>query len=230
LNADIILSNYYSIATDVNASLTLTNNVIQFNGTSSTTTGDGVYIRVSTDSYLAADIGGQAGSGNGNVFAGNAGADVKFGSFVAYNRGDASRTPIQPPQSIPGDDTNGVLDQIWLDDTAQIDLRFNNNTGRKLDSPFQTVIGGTGSAGLTAAAYDNPDPNKGGIPRYTQLFQLDDGTNVDANNPNWSQFPGLLQQFQFGNWHIRNTGPDPLFPNSDFPFNWLESPGDPFLP
>lgn len=234
-NADLLyaLDNYMSIATDVNASLTLTNNTIRFNGSSSTTTGDGVYIRVSTDSYLAADIGGEAGSGNGNVFAGNAGADIKFGSFVAYNRGDASRTPLQPPQSIPGDDTNGVPDRIWFDDTAQLDLRFNNNTGHKLDAPFQIVVGG-GNAGLTAAAYDNNDPNKNGAPRLTQLFQLDDATNVDNNNLGWNQtlglFPLLFDQFRAGNFHMRNTGPDPLFPNSDFPFNWVESPGDPFLP
>lgn len=229
-NSDVNLSNFLNLATDINAALVFTNNQVKFNGTPSSTTGDGMFLNIGTDSYLSADIGGAAGSGNGNTFSGNASADVKFGSFTAYERNGNILNPadhIQPPASAPGNVNPG--DRIWLDDTAQLDLRFNNNVGRKIDSKFITVIGpvGSGTAGQRAAVYDNNDVNKGGPFRATQVFQVDNGFNLNVNNT-WAQ--DIQNELQNnGNFHLRTVA-DPLFPNPAFPENFATDPGDPFLP
>ncbi len=229
-NADVFLSNYMNLITDINAALTFNNNNVRFNGATSTTTGDGMFLRLGTDTYLSADLGGEAGGGTGNVFAGNTGADIRMGSFVAYDRNDPLRTPLQPGPSTAGDDTADppTPDHMFLDDTAQLDLRFNNNVGRKFDANVIYVIGGVGSAGLRTAAYDNIDPFKGGFIRPTQVFQVDDGFNLNANNAGWLQ--DLDQAFNDGNFHFRLPPPDPLFPNPAFPVNYNTNPGDPFLP
>lgn len=227
---NVPLSNYMNLITDINAALTFNNNNVRFNGATSTTTGDGMFLRLGTDTYLSADLGGEAGGGTGNVFAGNTGADVRMGSFVAYDRNDPLRTPLQPGPSTAGDDTADppVPDHMFLDDTAQLDLRFNNNVGRKFDANVIFVIGPEGSAGLRTAAYDNPDPFKGGIPRPTQLFQVDDGVNLNANNSGWLQDLENAMGND-GNFHLRTVA-DPLFPNPAFPVNYNTTPGDPFLP
>ena len=218
-NSDVLLDNYLNITTDDNTNFTFTRNLVQFNGTAESTTADGLRISVSTDSYVSADIGGAAGSGLGNTFNGNVGGDVRLGSFTAT---DASGTPIQPDPatSIPGDDTAAppVLDHIELDDTAQLDLRFNNNTGTSMDSNYYVGNG---------AFYTLSDPHKGGGIRPVQVFQVDDGFNLNANN-NWGQDLQDILSVD-GNFHLRTVA-DPLFPNPDFPLNWNEQPADPFLP
>lgn len=231
--APVFLSDYLNLTTDINSHLVFTNNLVRFNGDPSTSTGDGMWLRLGTNSYLAADIGGAAGGTTGNVFTGNANADFRTSSFVAYDRDDPLRTPIQPPVSVPGNDTAAppVLDKIWLDDTAQMDLRFNNNTGRKVDTKVIFVIGPEGSAGLRTAAYDNVDQFKGspdGQIRPTQIFQVDDGLNLNANN-NWGPQDIEFEMNVNGNIHLRTVA-DPLFPNPAFPENYFADPGDPFLP
>ncbi len=232
----IALSSYLNIATDNNTAFQFYQNKVQFNGTPETVTGDGLYIRVSTNSYVSADIGGAVGSGNGNYFSGNVGADVKLSSFIAT---DANGNEIQPDpaQSQPGDDTADppVPDHILLDDTAQLDLRFNNNTGRNLDTLFVVRTGGdVGTAGRDSAIYDLEDPRKGGGRRAVQMFQLDNGANVDANN-NWAVGNGngtaqTLQQIFSNNGNFYLAPLDANFPDSAFPYNYTEKPANPFLP
>ena len=217
-NADVALDNYLNLATVSNSQLVFTNNRVQFNGALIPTDGDGVSIRVGTNTYLSADIGGAAGSGNGNTFSGNSLADVRFESFIAFdpNTGVFS----QPAQSIPAGAP--TADQIFLDDTAQMDLRFNNNTGSEVSAPFNFFPG-------EAAIYSVSDiqGGKGVGPRAVQVFQVDDGFNLNATN-NWGA-QSLPAVFSGGNMHLRTIA-DPAFPNLAFPVNFDTNPGNPFLP
>lgn len=224
---------YYSIATDLNSRLTFNNNTVQFNGQPNQTFdfgpnggGDGMFIRVSTDSYLSADMGGEAGSGNGNVFTGNAHADIRFESFTATEVDGI--TPIVPNVSTAA--AAPALDRLYLDDTAQITLRFNNNIGRELDANF-IIVGAGATVGQRAAAYNvNGSPFIGGtnLLRATQMFQVDDGLNL--NNTNTFYNTDLTTEFSnSGGWHLVPVA-DPAFPNPEFPQSVLEDFASPWFP
>lgn len=198
------------------------NNDIRFNGTAASNVGEGVYVRVSTNSYLGLDMGGAVGSGQGNVFSGNALSDVRFESFVAFNPVTGVFEVPQASTVTAGD--TGV-DQISLDHTAQMDLRFNNNTGSLMASNFSVAFSQNQSA-----FYNTLDTAKSGSTfRALQLFQLDGGIFANANNPNWgaqdlpSAFSGA------GNFHLRTIN-DPAFANPAFPRPWVTAPGQIFLP
>ncbi|MEZ6033072.1 MAG: hypothetical protein R3C17_08280 [Planctomycetaceae bacterium] len=103
------MSPYLNLRTVQNSFLTVTNNTIQNNGTLGVT-GEGLFIKVGTGSYVAADI-------QNNVFGGNLEEDFRTASFLsAGNTFDSV------------DNTgDGTRDFIYLDDTAQLDVRFQNN-------------------------------------------------------------------------------------------------------
>lgn len=223
---------FYSISTDLNSNLVFTNNTVQFNGTpgqgfeyDQNGGGDGMFIRNSTDSYLSADIGGAAGSGNGNVFTGNALADLRFESFTATEvDGRTAMIPqVSEGQAAP------TTDLLYLDDTAQITLRFNNNFGSELDANFVVIASAT-AAGERGAAYAQNGSSFIGFPgntiRTTQMFQVDDGFNLNLNN---TFNTDLTNEFNvFGGWHLVPVA-DPAFPNPIFPQDCLQDPGDPFF-
>lgn len=223
-------SEYYSIATDLNSRLVFNNNTVQFNGQPNqlfNEGGDGMFIRVSTDSYLSADIGGAAGSGNGNTFTGNAISDLRFESFTAtWVNGLTS--PVPDPATAGATTTP---DQLYLDDTAQLTLRFNNNIGRELAADA-IIVGGAQTVGQRTAAYALNgtrfiDRTANGL-RQTQMFQVDDYLNLNTNN----SFSGVDLVSEFlgsGGWY-GVTGADPAFPNPIFPQNAVESFGNPFFP
>lgn len=213
---DTIVSGFLNLRTDLNSDLVFTNNTVQFNGVPQINNGDGVFIRVGTDTYLSADMGGAAGSGNGNIFSGNALADVHFESFIAFD--PATGNVINPPASTAN--AAPTADVIFLDDTAQLDLRFNNNTADQVSAPFVLQPN-------QAAIYTVSDALKRGGQRAVQLFQVDDGNNLDANNNVPLQNLPLI--FNSGNFHLRTVA-DGLFPNPSFPENYADDPGDPFLP
>ncbi len=212
---------FLDITADAITDMQFTRNDVRFNGTSSTNTGDGVSVRVSTNSYLGLDMGGEVGSSLGNIFSGNALADVRFESFIAYEGTDLSDPSTYvfevPPASTEG--TAPAQDIVRLDHTAQMNLRFNNNTGAEVSAPFAFNP-------LQAAIYTNNDPNKSTIARRSvQLFQLDGGSFINANN-NWGA-QDLQSIFEGGNFYLRTIN-DPTFPNTGFPLNFNDSPFNPF--
>lgn len=237
----VTLSDYLNVTTDANSNMVFTNNLVQFNGGRIPGVGEGVFVRVSTDSYLSLDFGGAVGSGNGNSFIGNHMADVRFESFIQYQLrpdlavgGIPARVYETPPQSQPN--TAPTEDIIFLDHTAQLDLRFNNNTGSELSAPFTFFP----QQGAVYTLSDAAAPSgKGTGPRAVQMFQLDNGQpdsfgqSVDTTNTWFGQI--LSDEFEGGNFFLRfgpppNGGPDPAFPNPDFPENYFNDPGNPFLP
>ncbi len=231
-NTDILggffLSNYLNLRTEQATDLVFTNNVVQFNGTQ-TVVGDGVYIRVGTGSYLSADV-------RGNTIRGNLQNDLHIESFVAYNR--QTNAAIIPPASIAA---NPGPDIVFLDDTAQLDLRLTGNTGNTLNivSPFNNGGGLPGNVTPNGAFYpgdffkNNFGPNFI-QPRLAQLFQIDDG--VAGVNAPINSFvangvtTNVSNTFDNASWHLRTTAAGVLFPDPGFPEDFFTDPGDPFLP
>ena len=224
-----LLSNWMNLWTDNNAKLVMTNNNIQFNGMSGNLrAADGVYIRVSSDSYLAADI-------RNNTISGNVANDVHIESFTQYN-------PVTGVAYIPaasGPKVDGGLSRVYLDYTAQMDLRFTGNVGNSLNiqnplvNSFANLQGNSTPNGAFMAAdpykdrysYDNPRA------RLVQLFQVDDGGNLNSKNL-FSQngiTEDVYDSFYNADFHLRTVA-DPLFPNPLFPQDYFSNPGDPFLP
>lgn len=205
---------FLDVSSDAITDMVFTRNTVRFNGSGNA--GDGVMVRVSTNSYLGLDMGGAAGSGLGNTFSGNTLADVTFESFIAFN-------PTTGVFEVPPASSSGAAptqDQVSLDHTAQLDLRFNNNTGSEVSAPFVFAPG-------QAAVYTTGDALKGGGPRNAQLFQLDGGFAVNGNN-NWGA-QNLQNIFSNGDFFLRGVN-DAAFPNPAFPENWATDPFDPFLP
>jgi len=197
---------YLNLRTVQNSYLTVTGNTIKTNGTGGVS-GEGLFIKVGTGSYVAADV-------QDNVFGGNLEEDFRTASFVSstqtFNSVDRS-----------GD---GTFDFVYLDDTAQLDLRFQTNQGNQIDTSSRGD--NEVAADAIGATYTNNDPlkfnnNIGG--RRTDLFQVDNGPFLNDPNNSFVNF-GLTQNIQnaftAGGYNIRAAA-DPLFPNIGFP---------PFLP
>ncbi len=194
---------FLNLRTVQNSFLTLTGNRVQNNGTG-TVTGEGLVISVGTGAYVAADV-------RDNIFGGNLEEDVRTESFLsAGNTYDSV-------------DDAGVtnFDAIYHDDSAQLDMRFTNNSGNQI------------SMSSRGATYTNDDALKrivlgldpinnpavfGVTDRAAGLFQIDDGTNL--NNPNNTFINFAITQsvsgsFATGDYNIRAAA-DPLFPNIGF--------------
>ena len=189
------MSPYLNLRTVQNSLFTVTNNTIQNNGVN-TITGEGMRIEVGTGSYVAVDI-------RDNAFGGNLEEDLVTSSFLSAGN------------TFDSNDTSGDLtfDYIYLDDTAQLDMRFLNNSGNQIaPSDF-------------GAVYTNADGPKsqffgpiGVQNRDASLFQVDNGPNL--NNPNnvFTSF-GVTQDIQAaftnGSYNLRGAA-DPMFPNIGF--------------
>lgn len=196
------LAPYLNLRTVQNTLLTVTNNTIQNNGTN-LVTGEGLFMNVGTGSYLAADI-------RNNAFGGNLEEDVRTASFLSFGE---TFTSV--------DDTGDLtFDAIYLDDTAQLDMRFQNNSGNQIQPSSRgddvTPLGAT---------YTTLDPlkaiflgNFGASNRETDLFQVDNGPNLNNPNNTFINF-GLTQDiqnaFNTGGYNLRAAA-DPLFPNIGF--------------
>jgi len=181
------LAPWLNLRTVQNSLFTLTNNTIQNNGTNGDR-GEGVRIEVGTGSYVAADI-------RNNIFGGNLDEDLVTSSFLSAGNTENSLN------------TSGdlIYDYVFLDDTAQLDMRFLNNSGNEI---AVTDLG---------AIFTNADPVKGAI-RDASLFQVDNGPNL--NNPsntfiNFGATQDIQNAFSAGGYNLRAIA-DPAFPNIGF--------------
>jgi hypothetical protein len=237
----LYLSNYLWLPTTDNAKLTLDDNIIQCNGTNKNLrAADGVFIRVSTESYLAADI-------QRNTISCNVANDLHIESFVQYN--PQNGLAWQPLPSIRVGPP--ALSTVYWDYTAQLDLRLIGNTGNtvNIQSPLVNTIfingiysplqGNTSPNGAFLGARNATvsDPLKDNFsyanpsPRLVQLFQIDDANALNTTN-NFQQngiTQDLFNAFQNADFNMRAAA-DPLFPNPLFPLNYATNPGNPFLP
>ncbi len=186
---------YLNLRTVQNSFLTIVNNTIQNNGTN-TVTGEGIRVDVGTGAYVAADI-------RNNTMGGNLEEDFVTSSFLSAG------------ETFTSQDNNGDLtfDFVYLDDTAQFDLRFQNNSGNQIDP---SALGAT---------YTTLDPlkalflgNIGAQNRNAFLFQVENGANLNNPNNSFINF-GITQSvtgaFATGGYNIRAAA-DPLFPNIGF--------------
>lgn len=179
---------FQNLNTAQNTRINITGNTIQNNGTG-TVDGAGVDIAVGTNSHVAADI-------RNNRFGGNLNEDLRTRSFISGP---------DPDPSI--DDVNPNNDTVFLDDTAQLDMRFTGNSGNQI------------SVQAGGAVYTNNDPGKGGANRSVFLFQVEDGVSLNQSN-GFVNSSGVTQDirgsFNDGGYNIRLVA-DPNFPNPQFP-------------
>ena len=185
---------FLNLRTVQNSFLTVENNTVQNNGIGGVT-GEGVVIAVGTGSFLAADV-------RDNAFGGNLEEDFRTESFLSFGQTAAS-IDVQGP---------GTFDTVFLDDSAQLDLRFFGNTGNQI------------SVTSDGATFTNADPLKqlvlgGGVTdRDAAFFQVDNGINLNVLGNDFIS-SGITQQidlaFQNGGFNLRSAA-DPLFPNPLF--------------
>ncbi|MFM7040369.1 MAG: beta strand repeat-containing protein [Planctomycetaceae bacterium] len=191
---------YLNLESVQNSLFIATGNTIRNNGFGGVT-GEGIRIEVGTGSYVAADL-------RNNTFGGNLEADFASSSFLsAGNTFDSANTS--------GANT---FDYIYLDDIAQMDLRFQNNTGNQI-APSDV-----------GAIYTNPDLLKASVlgivgvtRRDASFFQVDNGPALNSPNNifnNYAATQNIQSAFTNGNYNIRSFG-DPAWPNPGF---------TPFLP
>ena len=213
-NTAFFLSRYMNLATNLNSTLRVTNNIIEFNGPSPGAPGEGVFLRVSTNAYLSADV-------RANTFTGNGSSDFRTESFVTGGIPPIARASAAP-----------VPDVVFLDDTAQLDLRLANNTGQSIQPRY---LFGNQNLG---AQYLNPDFYKSGnsVPRGAELFAVDNSVGVLATNAFTNLAAPQPTLFFNAGYHL-NTTPFTLnnlgFPRSFGPLSTIgagNSPNQPFLP
>jgi hypothetical protein len=191
---------YLNLESVQNSLFIATGNTIRNNGFGGVT-GEGIRIEVGTGTYVAADV-------RNNTLGGNLEADFASSSFLsAGNTFNSANTS--------GANT---FDYIYLDDIAQMDLRFQNNTGNQI-APSDL-----------GAIYTNLDTLKqsffGFFPvqdRDASFFQVDNGPNLNSPNNIFNNFGGtqnVQSAFNNGGYNIRGAA-DPAWPNPGF---------TPFLP
>ena len=172
--------------------MTMTGNTVRNNGTNQNV-GQGIRIDVGTGAYVAADL-------QNNVFGGNLDEDVVTSSFLSAGN------------TFTSVDTNGDLtfDYVYLDDTAQLDMRFQNNQGNQI---------APSDAGATYTNFDALKFAGAGLTnRDAAFFQVDNGPFL--NNPNntfinFGTTQDIQAAFSTGGYNIRAAA-DPRFPNIGF--------------
>jgi len=196
------LSPYLNLRTVQNSLFTVTNNTIQNNGTN-LVTGEGLFINVGTGAYVAADV-------QNNAFGGNLEEDFRTASFLSAGE---TFTSVDDAGDL-------TFDAIYLDDTAQFDLRFQTNQGNQILPSSRgddvTPLGAT---------YTTLDPlkaiflgNVAASNREADLFQVDNGPNLNDPNNTFITFgvtQNIQNSFTTGGYNLRAAA-DPLFPNIGF--------------
>lgn len=222
------MSDWMDLSTSTNSRLILTNSSIQGNGQNHDfNNADGVKLRISTGSYLSADI-------RGNTLSGNGGNDLRVESFVQYNplTGAALVLPAavhnQPPDA----------SRVFMDPTAQLDLRFTNNSGNTVNivdptiNPYGSLPGtasGNGAVFPWDPQRDRFDTQPPGLARIAQLFMIDGANTLNTSNSfiSGGVNQDLYNQFYNADFYMRPFS-DPAFPTGEFPQNYSEQPGNPF--
>lgn len=191
-----LLYNFLNYATTLNSAFVLTDSTVSNNGSAtpyvnSTNNVNGLEIDVSTRSYVAADI-------RNNTFHGNTLDDVATASFQASTGGFNANGTISvtgllnTPGSI--DELVAGVDRIFLEDTAQLDMRFMHNVGDQI----HVSSAGSNNPNMNANGAVRTDPNTKFQPntmQQTSLFQVnayhyDTVASVNSDN----QFTGTNVQ------------------------------------
>lgn len=176
-----LLQNFLNLTPALQAGFVLTDSRVENNGgatpyVNAINNVNGLEIDVSTRSYVAADI-------RNNVFHGNTLDDVATASFQASTGGFNANGTISTTGLLntPGsiDEVVAGIDRIFLEDTAQLDMRFMHNVGD------QVSISHTGS--------NNPNMNANGA------FRTDPNTKFNPINQSTAIF-------QVNAFHYDNVG------------------------
>ena len=178
-------NNFLNLVAATTANFTLTNSRVENNGSAtpyvnSNPNVNGLEIDVSTRSYVAADI-------RNNIFHGNTLDDVATASFTATSggfnfNGTIAAGAINTPGSI--DEIFAGTDRIFLEDTAQLDMRFMHNVGDQISVSSQAS--NNPNMGTNGARRSDPNTKFVGD-QQTALFQVnafhyDVVNSVTSNN------------------------------------------------
>jgi hypothetical protein len=233
------LSNWMQLNTAESTIFNVLNNRIQGNGKNHDGVNlDAIKLRVGTETYLGANI-------SNNILTGNVGNSLYTESFVQYN--PVTKVSITSPfaavHGTPATASSpGTPDIVYLDTTAQMYLNFQGNIGNAVNitNPlvnFATVLPGNVSGNGAMYKYDpqmdwpNPTTPPTGRPRLAQLFEVNDGNNLNTTNTFISNgvAQDLSNAFFQGDFNLRPSNslltPDPAFPRDVTTFF-----GDAFVP
>jgi hypothetical protein len=226
------LSNWMSLETAQSSILNVTNNTIQGNGQNHDLShSDGIKIREGTDSYLAANL-------QGNNLTGNVGSSLYVESFTQYNPVTNVSVPI-PFAAVHGSAT--APDEVVLDYTAQLYMNLANNTGTSVNIVNPSVnfsatlpgnISGNGAYYVEDPQKNYPSPtNVGGVNRLVQLFEINNGANLNTTNSFVSNgiAQNLQNAFYQGDFYLEPSN-NTSFPGLAFPQDYAANPGNPFVP
>ena len=202
-------SPYLNLASVQNTFLTVTGNTMQNNGTN-TINGQGIELLVGTGVYLAADV-------RNNITGGNLNEDFVTGSFFSHV--DTSSETAVRIDTFESQDNSGDLtfDFIYLDDVAQLDLRFTDNTGNQIlpleNGPFLDTTS-TIALDIPALHTNFDDLKFDDIDRDGAVFKIDDafGLNVPVNS--FIEF-GVTQDIEAAfsaEYEILNLSAEALWP------------------
>ncbi|MBS0204559.1 MAG: S-layer family protein [Planctomycetes bacterium] len=170
------LYNFLNYNTTLNADFVLTNSTVSNNGSASPYVNsiqnvNGLEIDVSTWAAVNADI-------RNNTFHGNTLDDVATASFQASTGGFNANGTINTTGLLntPGsvDEIVSGVDRIFLEDTAQLDMRFINNVGDQVS----ISSAGSNNPNMGAFGAHRTDPNtkinpNSSAQQQTSLFQVD---------------------------------------------------------
>ncbi len=162
------LYNFLNLGHTTDATFVMTNSRVENNGSAtpyvnSTQNVNGLEIDVSTRTKFVADI-------RNNIFHGNTLDDVATASFTATSGGfNANGTIAGPAINTPGSIDTSTTDTIFLEDTAQLDMRFMHNVGDQI----HVSSAGSNNPNMGANGANRTDPNtKFTGQQQTALFQV----------------------------------------------------------
>lgn len=168
--------NFLNYTPYTTAAFVLTNSQVENNGgatpyVNSINNVNGLEIDVSTYTRVVADI-------RNNVFHGNTLDDVATASFIATTGGFNANGTINTTGQVstPGsiDEVVAGVDRIYLEDTAQLDMRFEHNTGDQIH--VSSDASNNPNMGATGAVVSDPNtkaPQRGShTVGQTSLFQV----------------------------------------------------------
>ena len=221
---------YLNLATVQNTTFTVTDNIIQNNGTG-TVIGHGLEVRVGTGAYVAADV-------RDNDFGGNLEEDLFTAAF--FSNIDASSGSAVRVNTFDSQDNSGDLtfDFVYLDDAALLDMRFTGNSGDQInpleDTPFSDLLitNPTVAQDLQAWYTNDDDLKRLGffgpiavLQREAGVFKIDDAFGLNAPVNSFIQF-GSTQDVEdafatangsvFVNFDILNISAEAIWPETPF--------------
>ncbi len=175
------IAQWNNLYADMVVTFNVTNSTIMNNGVGGAGNEHGFVMEMSTNSYTLANV-------SDNTFGGNALDDFHTESFITTN---AMGTALTPGASVNNTGA-ATFDIVTLDDTAQLDLDFQSNSGDQInvtslgafftnnDPGKQNGANGNGGAGTSGGAASTRETSA--TNRRADWFVINNSTTVNGSN------------------------------------------------